>query len=401
MKTVKAAIAGILIVLCALPGHVSASVFSGEGALYYDRGHYWIELPLVISDDDSVTVEDFAPGRFVITDPDDIDSSFSPSRSELVRTDSGKRVVVLSSSRLKGRKCYLVVFRSAEGEETELGPLCDPFYDGTALERPGRDGFFKRYVASAFSTDGEYYRFNRLSYGYDLSAERTTTRIEIEPEFTSSRFSLSPFFDYDRYSYKKDSGSSRDAARRRAGIDLSASFWLGGIKYSPSLRYCHLREEGSDGAGTELAYSQSISASVGVRLDNLFDRVNIDGSSVFKGIDLIFGHAWFDSSGTDPWKTDEFRRDSPFLEGRGTWTVFGGLQISYSIVSHWPDSDADNAELMHRFRIRLLLRDLLERPAGRSYHPDLEFGIDRGRRFPFFGFEEKVFLGFTFDLYPW
>jgi hypothetical protein len=51
--------------------------------------------------------------------------------------------------------------------------------------------------------------------------------------------------------------------------------------------------------------------------------------------------------------------------------------------------------------VRLLLRDALAGPEGRSYHPDLELAVDWGRRLPFFDREERILLGFTFDLYPW
>ncbi len=391
----------MLIVFCLISGHISASVFSGEGALYFDRGHYWIELPLVYSEDDSSMAEDFSSDQFVIIDSDDEDMIFSPSRVEVAGTDSGKKVVILSSGKLKGRKCYRIIFRSREDVDTMLGPVCDPFYygyEGTGMEK---EGIFKKYVAPAFSTEGEFYRFNRLSYGYDLSSEKATSEIEIEPEFGNSFLRISPFFKFDRVTYSKDSGTGRESARRKAGIDLSSSFRAGMMKYSTFLEYSHLREEGSKGIEKELLYSQSISASIAVRSDNLFDRVNIDGASVFKGIDLILGYAWFDSSGADLWKTDEFGCNSPFLKGRATWTVWGGLQFSYAVDSYWPSSISGHAELIQRFRICLLLRDLLESPGGRSYHPDLELGIDRGCRFPLFKFEEKVFLGFTFDLYPW
>ena len=401
MNRNRGVVTGILIILCVIPGNISASVFTGEGVLYFDRGHYWIELHLLSSVEDTSMAGDFSREQFVIIDSDKEDMIFSPSRVEVVSTDSGKKVVILSSGKLKGRKCYGIIFRSKGCEDTRLGPVCDPFYysAGGAVSEP--EGFFERYVASAFSTEGEYYRVNRLSYGYDLSSERTVSEIEIEPEFGNSVIRISPFFNYDRVAYAKDSGTGKETDRRKAGVDLSTSFWAGMMRYSTFLDYSHGREEESAGVEKELLYSQSISASFAVRYDNLFDRVNIDGSSVFKGMDLIFGYAWFDSSRSDLWKTDDFGRNSPFLKGRATWTVFSGLQISYAIESYWPSSSGRKAELMHGVRIRLLLRDLLESPRGRSYHPDLEFGIDRGRRFPLFEFEEKVFLGFTFDLYPW
>jgi hypothetical protein len=58
-------------------------------------------------------------------------------------------------------------------------------------------------------------------------------------------------------------------------------------------------------------------------------------------------------------------------------------------------------EYWNRARVRLLLRDALERPKGRSFHPDLELAVDWGRRLPFLSREERILLGFTFDLYPW
>ena len=55
----------------------------------------------------------------------------------------------------------------------------------------------------------------------------------------------------------------------------------------------------------------------------------------------------------------------------------------------------------HSVRFRLLLRDVLPAQTGRTYHPDVEFAYDAGKRLPLFAEEEKVSIGFTFELYPW
>jgi hypothetical protein len=79
--------------------------------------------------------------------------------------------------------------------------------------------------------------------------------------------------------------------------------------------------------------------------------------------------------------------------------VAAGLQLSYGIESCRPGSGAWHC--WQRARARLLLRQALAGPGGRSYHPDLELALDWGRRMPFFEKEERIMLGFTFDLYPW
>ncbi|MBN2069985.1 MAG: hypothetical protein JW814_00905 [Candidatus Krumholzibacteriota bacterium] len=382
------------------PRHINASIFTGEGAVYFDRGHYWIELPLSSGEEDSREAEDFPPEAFTVIDLDRDDEAFSPSGVRLVSTFSGARTVILSSGKLKGKRCYRVVYRQGEEGEVVIDQICDPFiYDPATSSRQG--GFIKRFIAPAFSTEGEYYRLNRLVYGYDLSSDKTTSEIEIEPRFGSGLFMVSPRFDFDKVVYPERSGPRSETARRSLGASVSSSIRSGILKYTTELEYAHRREEESAGVKGGLLYSQSILAGMTVRFDNLFDNVNIDGSSVFKGVDLSVGYAWFDSSASDLWKTDSFGFDSPSVKGRFTWTVLGGFQISCADESFWPSSLGGRIRTLYAVSVRLLLRDMLEHPRGRSYHPDLEFTVERGRRFPLFEFEEKISLGFTFDLYPW
>jgi len=395
----KGIIAGLLFALVLVPCLIYASVFTGEGAIYFDRGHYWIEIPISHSAGDSALAGGFLKDQFVIIDLNEEERSFFPSKIELIKTVSGRKVVVLSSGKLKGRRCYRVIFNSVDHGGFVIEPICDPFYY-SADDSDSSKGFFERYIAPAFSTEGEYYRFNRLSYGYDLSSEKSVSEIEIKPSFGNDLFSLSPSFNYDRVVYDIDSSSRLETSRRGIGAELSSGLRVGKLKYITGVIYSHRREEKSE-SEKGLIYSQAVRAGITIRFDNFFDRINLDRRSVFKGADLSLGYAWFDSSGTDLWKSDSFRFDSPYLEGKITWTVFRGLQISFAERAFWPSSSGSRAQRLKRIRVRLLLRDMLDRPRGRAYHPDLEFGIDSGRRFPLFKNEERVFLGFTFDLYPW
>ena len=138
-------------------------------------------------------------------------------------------------------------------------------------------------------------------------------------------------------------------------------------------------------------YTQSLTVEGRIRFDNLFDRVNRYCLSVFKGVDLGFGYAWYQSDEGDLWGSSEFGRTTPFVNLRATWTFLYGFQLSYSLRSCRPASGNDEFTEFHSVRFRLLLRDVLPAQAGKAYHPDIEFAFDTGRRLPLFEREEKGF----------
>ncbi len=280
----------VLMILFMSPGQASATVFSGEGALYFDRGHYWIELSLSGIDEGTPGLLEFSRAQFVIKDQAQGEGSFSPSRIEVIETPTGRKVVILSSGKIKGKRCYTVIFHADNGEETFIGPVCDPFFYKASRKHGGNKGFFDRYIIPAFSTSGEHYRFNRLSYGYDFTSEKSSTELEIEPRFGGRIISVQPFFEYDGVTYEPGSSDERDITRRKAGLSALASSWVGEMKYTLALEYRHERESGSSATGETVSFSQSVAAEGAVRLDNLFDNINRHGSSVFKGIDLVIGH---------------------------------------------------------------------------------------------------------------
>ena len=153
--------------------------------------------------------------------------------------------------------------------------------------------------------------------------------------------------------------------------------------------------------GDSVRYAHSIRVTAFARLDNLFDSVNRHCLSVFKGIDLGFGYAWYRSNDEEVWGESELESTTPYAIVRATWTLVYGLQFSYALESYWPSTLNERFEEFHVLRVRLLLRDLLEKEQRKSYHPDLEFSLDDGRRLPLFEREKRVSIGFTFDLFPW
>jgi hypothetical protein len=364
--------------------------FTGESAVFFERGHYWIELGLSSAAD---TFESSELGRrdFVITDKT-TGESFNPSRIEIVSGGESGRFVVLSSGKLKGKRCYLVSYGSGASER-EFGPVCDPAGKEPSPVDGGAAGFFRDYVAPAFSAYGEVYRFNRLSVGYDFTSSKGSTDIAVEPVFGQGWFSVIPFFIYDGTTYT--SGDiERTVSRMRTGIDAAVRGWTGPVRLSFEGGYTFDRESSYYGSIRTASSARAVGT---VRLDNLFDPVNRHAVSVFKGIDAGAGYAWYDSTESGGGLSD----GGPLLTARVTWTFAASLQLSYGVDACYPDSGGEEWQYWHRARVRLLLRDALAKPRGRSYHPDLELAVDWGRRLPFFDREERILLGFTFDLYPW
>ena len=366
-----------------------------EGLLFFDRGHYWIEVHLEGWTGPS-------PGdRELFTIIDGSGSIFSPSRVEVLEWMDDRGVIILSSGRLKGRSCYRVLLDAGEGMSLETGTVCDPFFRAPEAKECAAKRFFRRHIAPAFSRSGEAYRLNRFSYGYDLSGDRSRTDLVINPLFEIGGWDIEPSFEYREKSFMRKETDDLPVFERAAGLDLSRSGWAQGLGLRLICSYDHERFLLRAPAGDSVRYAHSIRVTGIVRLDNLFDGLNRHCLSVFKGIDLGAGYAWFVSNDEEVWGEGGMESTTPFLLVRATWTLLYGLQCSYSLESYWPSTLNERFEEFHALRVRLLLRDLLEKERRRSYHPDLEFVLDTGRRLPLFDRERRISVGFTFALFPW
>jgi len=376
--------------VAAMAGEIEA-----EGVLYFDRGHYWLEIHLE-------GLEEGPPrDRKLFRIVDGSGNVFSPSRIEILEWENGRGVLILSSGRLKGRTCYRVLF-DAGGEETiETAPICDPFYHVPGGEECAAKRFFRRHVAPAFARSGESYRLNRFSYGYDLSLDRSRSNLVINPVFEIGGWGIEPSFEYRETAFKDEDSDDLPVLERTAGLDLSRSGWAGGLGLRLTGSYDHERLILGAEEGDAVRYAHSIRVTAFARLDNLFDSVNRHCLSVFKGVDIGFGYAWYRSNDEEVWGEGELESTTPYAIVRATWTFLYGLQFSYALESYWPSTLNERFEEFHAVRVRLLLRDLLEKERWKPYHPDLEFSLDEGRRLPFFEREKRVSIGFTFDLFPW
>lgn len=364
---------------------------AGDAVLYFERGHYWIELTFYGRGGEKVIPAGMTRYDFTIFELDaDGGSSFAPSA---VKPDSSRGVVILSSGKLRGKRCYRVVFRENRTAHVVFDRICDPFYFEPSDCSPKR--FFSRYVAPAFSTSGSIYELSRFSAVHELSEDRTDAEIHIKPRFAFGGWSLKPYLDWDRVTYL-NSGTS--TGRRMTGLEGSYSKWFNEVRYRLKLDYRHQLITESD---PDMRYSHQLTTALSVRLDTFFKDVNSFCRSVFKGVDLGFGYAWYGSNSSEVWGGSDFGNTAAFMKGRLTWTVLYGLQLSYSLTSSFPAGGIDDFNEFHQFRLRFLLRGMLEPPERKSYHPDLVFAYDTGRRFPLFMEEEKITLGFVFDLFPW
>jgi len=365
-----------------------------EGILYFDRGHYWLEVRFA-------GLEGGPPDdRKLFRIVDSSGSPFAPSRVEILEWEREGGVLILSSGRLKGRTCYRI-FLDTERGTIESGPVCDPFHRPPGGSECAAKGFFRRHIAPAFSKSGESYRLNRFSYGYDLSLERSSSALVISPLFEIRGWSMEPSFEYRETAYLDGDSDDLPVMERSAGLELSRSGWAGGLGLELSASYAHERILLRTEAGDSVEYAHSVRIETRVRLDNLFDSVNRHCLSVFKGVDIGFGYAWYRTNDEEVWGSGDLESTTPITTVRATWTLLYGLQFSYSLESYWPSTLNERFEEFHAVRVRLLLRDLLERERWRSYHPDLEFSFDTGRRLPLFEREKRISIGFTFDLFPW
>ncbi len=389
-----------VLLVCISRGYAAAGISRAEAVVFFDRGHYWIEVTMTVDGGRAADLT-LERSRFRIDCLDSGKGPFVPSRVEVVRMDAGTVVVVLSSGRLRGRRCYTVRYIPDDGEEVLIGPVCDPFSVVPGEEPCGPKRFFTRYIASAFSRSGDVYRLNQFRYEYDLSAERSHSCLVIEPEFSFGGWSIAPSFEHERVTYRLEESGKTPASLRRSGLSLSRAEWVGDLRMKLAARYGHVRSEFSGEDGGNRIFSHDLTVEGSIRIDNLFDSINRYCLSVFKGVELGFGYAWYHSNDEEVWGSDDFERTTPLARARFTWTFLYGFQLSYCLESFWPDELGDRFEEFHSFRLRLLLRDVVERPSNRWYHPDLELVVERGRRLPLFEEEERISLGFTFDLYPW
>ncbi|MBN1165324.1 MAG: hypothetical protein JXB45_12145 [Candidatus Krumholzibacteriota bacterium] len=371
-----------------------------EGTLFFDRGHYWIELIIKDSGEGNMSAAEWKRNDFEIVDLDN-GQSFPPSRVEVAGGDEKESVLLLASGKLGGKKCYRVIIHPASSRKTVIEPICDPFYFSPAPGPSRGREFFRKFIAPAFSTSGKYYRWSRFCYQYDFDAEKSASELNLEPEFDIFGFQFKPRFNQDNTNYLRPPAERREVRRRNLEASLSKSFWGGELRYELETGYRHERSQCDEGSAAEVVYSQSALVEGRVRFDNLFDPVNRHGLGVFKGVDLGLGYAWHDSSTADIWASSAFRGGTLMLKGRFTWTFLGWMQFSYALESYRPRLEGQGFKHFHQLVFRLLLRDVLEKPSRRSYHPDLEVTFQRGRRLPLFEEETRATLGFTFDLYPW
>jgi hypothetical protein len=372
-----------------------------EGAVFFDRGHYWIELAFRDPVGRDTIPSDHACSRFEIEKLGEISERFKPSKVEVVTGGDKGPVLVLSSGRLEGRSCYKVTYRPADAEPLVVDSLCDPFYAVPGALECLSKAFFKNYIAAAFRRDGDTCDMNQFKYEYDFSDEKSSASLVIEPLFKTHGFAIEPLFEQSTVAYSFRTSRTISTDKRALGLGVSKSVWAWGLRLSVAAKYRHDRSALGFAEGDSVVFAQCVSAEGRIRFDNLFDSVNRYCLSVFKGVDLGLGCAWYQSDDRDIWGSSSFERTTPFLNLRATWTFLYGFQLSYSLQSFWPASLGDKPTEFHSVRFRLLLRDALPAQEGKSYHPDVELAYDTGERLPLFAKEEKVSIGFTFRLYPW
>jgi len=386
---------------CILAATACRAQISAEGALFYERGHYWIELAFRNEAGRDTIPQHLVPAAFEIAKVGDAAGAFKPSRVEVVTFEGGGSAVILSSGKLEGRACYRVTCKPEGFEPVVIDSICDPFFFTPGAEECGGKALFRKYVASAFQKDGDAYTLNQFKYEYDFSDERSSSSLCIEPRFKTHGVAFEPSFEQGAVAYALGRRGTTSTDKRSFGFSVSTAAWVQDLRFGISGGYRHDRSVFQGTAGDSAMYTQSLTVEGRIRFDNLFDRVNRYCLSVFKGVDLGFGYAWYQSDDGDLWGSSDFGRTTPFVNLRATWTFLYGFQLSYSLRSCWPASGDDEFTEFHSLRFRLLLRDVLPAQAGKAYHPDIEFAFDTGRRLPLFEREKKVSIGFTFELYPW
>ncbi|RJR29835.1 MAG: hypothetical protein C4574_03010 [Candidatus Latescibacterota bacterium] len=373
---------------------------AASGAVYFERGHYWIEIAFRDGAGRDTIPPDLDPSRFEITRIGD-DSGFKPTRIEAIRGSGTSPSVILSTSRIEGRACYRVVFTPLQGPRAAVDSICDPF----ALEAGAREWrsktFFRRYVASAFHMEGGESGLNQLAYGYDFSNERAAARLRLAPRVRARGWTAEASVKRDETSYTPASGGRTAAVRASLSASLSRAVWASDLRCAIAAAYGADRTTLERASGDSTVRSRSASVEGRVRFDNLLDPANRFPASVFAGVEASFGWAWYLAEGDGPLGGRRSGRLAPFAGIRASWTVLYGFRLSYSLQSFWPASGGETFAAFHSARMRMLLGDVLARRSERAYHPDVEAVWESGRRPPFLEREERISIGFIYDLYPW
>jgi hypothetical protein len=370
-----------------------------HGTVYFDRGHYWIELTIHGITGESPSSALLDRESYEITRIGE--SRFRPSRVEILDWSHDWAVLLLSSGKLKGRDCYSVTIELDSDSTIVTDPFCDPFYYEPGSEECSAKGYFRRYVAPAFGRSGDGYSLNRFKYEYELDDGRGQSALTLEPSFEISGWGIELSFDQHETVYEESDGERSLSGTRSLGIELARSGWIDWLGYRLGGAYRHERSRVEAADGDFTLYGQDARITAMLRFDNLFDALNRHCTSVFKGVDAGFGYAWYVSGDEEVWGEGGLDSKAPLMLLRFTWTILYGLQFSYALESTFPSETGNSPEEFHTVKFRLLLRDVLEREDRRSYHPDLEFLYESGRRIPLFENEKKVTVGFTFDLFPW
>ncbi|MDD4857408.1 MAG: hypothetical protein PHD74_04790, partial [Candidatus Krumholzibacteria bacterium] len=285
----------LAIFLVILAPAVSRAQISAEGVLFFDRGHYWIELAFRGPAGRDTIPPDPVRAEFEIEKLGGASERFKPSKVEASAVRDGSPVLVLSSGRLEGRSCYKVTYRPMNAEPLVIDSLCDPFCAAQGgFECRGKT-FFRNYVAAAFRRDGDACDMNQFKYEYDFSGEKSSASLVIEPLFKTRGFAIEPLFEQSTVAYSFRTSGKISTDKRSFGIGLSKSIWAGDLRLSIGAKYRHDRSALGLAEGDSVVFAQCVSAEGRVRFDNLFDGVNRYCVSVFKGVDLGFGCAWYES----------------------------------------------------------------------------------------------------------
>ncbi len=381
-------------------GAARSAALEARGALYYDRGHYWIEIAFHDGTGRDTIPPDLSAGRFEIWKVGD-DRGFRPTRIEIVPGNGTGASVVLSTSRIEGRCCYRVTFTPASGGAVAADSICDPFAPGTAAGESGSRAFFRAHVAGAFRRDGEGSGLNELAYGYDFSRERSVTDFCVAPRLRWKGWTAEVIVKRGETSLSTSASRGTSAVRTGASASLSRSAWANGLRCSASASYGADRTALELAAGDSTVRSRCAAVEGRVRLDNLFDPINRYPASVLAGVEAAFGYSWRSADGDGPSGGGRFGDLVPYASAGASWTFLYGFRLSYSLWSFLPSSAGESFAAFHSVRARLLLGGVLAPPAERTYHPDVELVWETGKRLPLLEREEKLSLGFTFGIYPW
>ena len=149
---------------CILAATACRAQISAEGALFYERGHYWIELAFRNEAGRDTIPQHLVPAAFEIAKVGDAAGAFKPSRVQVVTFEGGGSAVILSSGKLEGRACYRVTCKPEGFEPVAIDSICDPFVFAPGASECRGKALFRKYVASAFQKDGDAYSLNQFKY---------------------------------------------------------------------------------------------------------------------------------------------------------------------------------------------------------------------------------------------